>query len=102
MVKEGIIGINRICQLAGISKATFYSHQDPREKFADKYAHLKKKVEKIIRENSAYGIKRIKQAIFDKYQIIVGRDSLGKLLIVWGFPLKERLEKTKEALFRKY
>lgn len=95
------MGVNQICEVCGISKATFYNHQDPQEKFADKYAHLKKKVEKIIRENSAYGIKRIKQAIFNKYKIIIGRDSLGKLLIVWGLSLKRKIRKNKRSIIQK-
>lgn len=56
-VKKETFGVNRICQLTNISKATFYSHQDPREKFAEKYNYLKKKVEKIIQKNPAYGSK---------------------------------------------
>lgn len=87
--------------MTGISKATFYSHRDPREKFADKYAHLKKKVERIIRENSAYGIRRIKQAILDKYRIVVGRDSLGKLLRIWGLSLKRKIGKKKQSVIQK-
>lgn len=95
------MGVNQICEVCGISKATYYAHRDPQEKFADKYAHLKKKVERIIRKNSAYGIKRIKQAIFDKYKIIVGRDSLGKLLKIWGLSLKRKIQKKKQSVIQK-
>lgn len=101
MVKEGIIGVNRICQLVGISKATFYSHQDPYAKFSEKYEHLKKKVEKIIRGNPAYGIKRIKQTLFDKYKITAGRDSLGKLLKIWGLSLKRKIKKKQRSVIQK-
>lgn len=100
-VKNEIFGVNRICQLTGISKATFYAHQDPKEKFESKYAHLKKKVEKIIQKNSAYGIKRIKQALFDKYKITAGKDSLGKLLIVWGLSLKRKIKKKQRSIIQK-
>jgi len=101
MVKEGIIGVNRICQLTGISKATFYSHKDPQEQFESKYAHLKKKVEKIIQGNPAYGIKRIKQTLFDKYKITAGRDSLGKLLKIWGLSLKRKIKKKQRSVIQK-
>ena len=101
VVKKDLIGVNRICQLVGISKATFYSHECPSEQFEGKYAHLKKKVEKIIQKNPAYGIRRIKQALFDKYAIVAGRDSLGKLLIVWGLSLKRKIKKKQRSVIQK-
>jgi len=99
-VNNKIFGVNRICQLTGISKAIYYNHKDPQERFEDKYAHLKKKIEKIIQENSAYGIRRIKQALFDKYRIVAGRDSLGKLLKIWGLSLKRKIKKKKRNVIQ--
>jgi putative transposase len=58
-------------------------------------------VEKIIQKNSAYGIKRIKQAVFDKYKIIVGRDSLGKLLKIWGLSLKRKIKRKERSVIQK-
>lgn len=101
VVERDLIGVNRICQLVGISKATFYNHKCPSEQFEGKYAHLKKKVEKIIQKNPAYGIRRIKQALFDKYEIVAGRDSLGKLLIVWGLSLKRKIKKKQRSVIQK-
>lgn len=101
MVNDGVIGVNRICKLTGINKATFYNHKDPQERFKEKYAHLKKKIEKIIQKNSAYGIRRIKQALFDEYEIVMGRDVLGKLLIVWGLSLKRKVKKKKRSIIQK-
>lgn len=98
--KKGNFSINRICQLSGISKATYYNHKNPQERFEDKYAHLKKKIEKIIQDNSAYGIRRIKQALFDKYRIVAGRDSLGKLLKIWGLSLKRKIKKKKRSIIQ--
>lgn len=100
-VKRGTFGVNRICQLIGISKATFYTHEHPQAQFESKYAHLKKKVEKIIQKNSAYGIRRIKQALFDKYRITAGRDSLGKLLKIWGLSLKRKVKKKQRSVIQK-
>lgn len=100
-MKKESFGVNRICQLVGISKATFYSHQDPKKKFEEKYNHLKKKVEKIIQKNSAYGIKRIKQALLDKYKIVAGRDNLGKLLQIWGLSLKRKIKKKQRSVIQK-
>ena len=101
VVERDLVGVNRICQLVGISKATFYNHKCPSAQFEGKYAHLKKKVEKIIQKNPAYGIRRIKQALFDKYEIVAGRDSLGKLLIVWGLSLKRKIKKKQRSVIQK-
>lgn len=95
------MGVSRICQLTGISKATFYAHQDPQERFENKYAHLKTKIEKIIQKNPAYGIRRIKQALSDKYGILAGRDSLGKLLALWGLSFKRKIGKKKQSIIQK-
>ncbi len=100
-VRKKTFGVNRICQLTGISKATFYGHIDPREKFEEKYQHLKKKIEKIIQKNPAYGIKRIKRALLDKYKAVVGRDNLGKLLKIWGLSLKRKIKKKQRSVIQK-
>ena len=100
-VKEGNFSINRICQLTGISKATFYNHKNPQERFEEKYVHLKKKVEKTIKDNSAYGIRRIKQALKDKYKVIIGKETLGKLLKIWGLSLKRKIKKRKRSIIQK-
>lgn len=100
-VSQKNFSINRICQLTGISKATFYHHKNPQERFEEKYAPLKKKIEKIIKAHSAYGIKRIKQALSDQYGVTIGRDSLGKLLKVWGLSLKRKIRKKKRSMIQK-
>ena len=100
-VKLGIIGVNRICQLCGISKATYYSAQDPQDKFLTKYQQNKGYVEKIINQHGYYGIRRIKVALLQKYQIVIGRDTLAKLLNLWGLSLKRKMKKRKRSMIDK-
>ena len=76
MVAKGQFGVNRICQLTGISKATYYAAQNPVDRFKHKYLNIKSFIELIIQDNSSYGIKRIKAELKDRYQISIGRDSL--------------------------
>ena len=83
-----------------MSKNTYYSHQHPDERFLDKYEHLKTRVKKIIIDNSAYGVKRIKQALWDKYQIDIGRDALGRLLRLWSLGLKRKLRTSKKSVIK--
>jgi putative transposase len=58
-------------------------------------------VEKVINQNSKYGIRRIKADLEQKYQIIIGRDVLGKLLEIWGLSLKRKIKKSKPSMLKK-
>lgn len=95
------IGVNRICTLCGISKATYYNNKEPDELFKDRYNHLKDKIKKIIEKNSSYGIRRIKQALLDDFKETIGRDTLAKLLVLWGLSLKRNIKKRKRSMLQK-
>lgn len=97
----GLFSINRICKLCGVAKVTFQNYQHPNDRFESKYQHLKTKIERIIKEHSAYGIKRIKVALWDKYQIHIGRDALARLLRLWGLQLKRKIRKKKVSIIKK-
>ena len=96
-----LFSINRICRLCGISKSTYYDCQHPDERFEVRYERLRNKISKIIRENSAYGVERIKTALWDDYQIQIGRDALGRLLKLWGLQLKRKNKKSKPSVIQK-
>lgn len=81
-----------------ISKNTYYNCKDKKESFLTKYDYVKKQVEKVISENSKYGIRRIKADLEQKYKIIIGRDCLGKLLGLWGLSLKRKIKKSKPSI----
>lgn len=100
-VTNGTFSITRICKLCGLSKNTYYNHKHPDERFIDKFEHIKTRVKKIIAKNSAYGVKRIKQALLDKYEIKIGRDALGRLLKLWSLGLKRKLRKSKKSVIKK-
>lgn len=100
-VKKRIIGVNRICELCGISKATFYNAKDPEDRLLEKYVSFKKYVEKVIALHPCYGIRRIKEALFQEHTITIGRDVLGKLLILWGLSLKRKIRKREISLIQK-
>ena len=100
MVK-GQIGVNRICKLTGISKATYYYAQNPVERFEKKYFNIKGFIEKVIEANPAYGIRRIKAELEEVYQIQVGRDTLGKLLKLWGFGMKRKVKVKQPNMIQK-
>lgn len=99
-VELGLFSISRICLLCGISKNTYYDHVHPDERFTDKFKHLKTKVKKIIKDNSAYGVDRIKRALLDKYQLEIGRDALGRLLRLWSLGLPRNLRTSNKSVIK--
>ena len=100
-VELGLFSITRICKLTGISKNTYYNHKHPDERFSEKYEDIKNKVKKIISKNSAYGVKRIKQALFDEYGLKIGRDALGRLLRLWSLDLARNIKTSKKSVPKK-
>lgn len=96
-----MFSINNICKLCGISKNTYYANKHPDERFSEKYKKLKIKVEKIIEKNCHYGVKRIKAALLEDYQVEVGRDALGRLLKLWHLSLRRNAKKGKKSIIKK-
>ena len=101
MVAKGQFGVNRICQLTGLSKATYYAARNPAETFESKYQHFKNKVEMVIEAHPAYGIKRIKAELKDQYGLLIGKHTLAKLLKLWGLDLKRKIKTRKANMIQK-
>lgn len=74
-----------------MSKATYYAAKNPVDKFEEKYLNIKSYVKDAIDHHSEYGIKRLKAELKDTYHLKVGRDTLGKLLKLWGLSLKRKV-----------
>ncbi len=89
-----------MCELAGISKATYYRAHDPQEAFLKKYQHLQAAIKQIIKKNSHYGIRRIKAELYQTHKICVGRDALGKLLKLWRLSLPRKIKKNKRSVLQ--
>jgi len=100
-VVKGQFGVNRICKLTGISKATYYAAQNPVTRFEQKHLNIKSFISKIIAHNSSYGIKRIKAELEEEHDISIGRDTLAKLLKLWGLDLKRKVRKAKPNIIAK-
>jgi len=100
-VAKGQFGVNRICQLTGISKATYYASKNPADRFKQKYLNIKSFVQAIIEKDSSYGIRRIKAELEDTYQIKIGRDTLARLLKLWGLEMKRTIKKKKPNMIQK-
>ncbi len=101
MVSEGRVGVNQICKLLGISKKSYYWSQEPDESLNARYNSLKPLISKIIIDNPAYGYRRIKKALDEKYNVLVNHKLLLKLLRIWGLLLKRKIRKPKQNWIHK-
>jgi len=100
-VRDKEIGVNKACQLLKISKKTYYQCEEPNQRLSRKYLSIKKTVEKVIEKNPKYGVLRIKAELKRKYSILIGRDTLAKLLNIWGLELKRKIKRSKPSFIRK-
>jgi len=84
-----------------LSKNTYYTSKDSRESFEEKYDWVRKHVEKVIEKHSHYGIRRIKEALLKEEEVTIGRDVLGKLLVLWGLNLRRKIRKSKPSMIER-
>lgn len=58
-------------------------------------------IEKAIKGHPAYGIRRLQAELEEEYQVSIGRDTLGKLLKLWGLSLARNIKKKKISPIQK-
>jgi transposase InsO family protein len=97
VVSSGRAGVNQICRLLGISKKTYYYSRDPEQTIEDRYKRLKAKIERIIKDNPAYGYRRIKKALIEDWNEVVNHKVLLKILKLWGLQLKRRIRHPRKS-----
>lgn len=101
MVQRNQFGVNRICRLVGISKTTYYNAKDPIDRFESKHLNIRSFVAKVIKGNPSYGIRRIKAELEETHGIKAGRDTLGKLLKIWGLNMKRKINNKQPNMIQK-
>lgn len=86
----GTYGLNRCLSVLGVAKSTYY-YQLKKDDPLSKYEHLKATITKIIKDNPAYGYRRIKHELLD-LGIVINHKPLRKLLKVWGLTLHRKIK----------
>lgn len=76
----------------GLPKSTWYYHQNEKVSYEEKYAHLRPLVERIIRENPAYGIPRITRELHETYGEHVNHKVIQRLLKIWELSLLRNVQ----------
>ncbi|MBM3210929.1 transposase [Candidatus Poribacteria bacterium] len=59
-----------------LAKSTYYAYQDKQETFESKYLRIKNKIRKIIKDNPAYGYRRILDELKDNHKILLNHKTL--------------------------
>lgn len=99
-MKLGTVGVNRLCSLLGLAKGTYYTAKHPHDRLKDKYTDLRLHLDNIIQTHSAYGIRRLRTELANR-GIVIGRDTFGILLKLWGLSLKRKVKpRTKNVIER--
>jgi putative transposase len=83
-------GLNRCLGVLGVAKSTYY-YQLKRDDPLSKYEHLKATITKIIKDNPAYGYRRIKHELLS-LGIVLNHKPLQKLLKAWGLTLHRKVK----------
>lgn len=91
---KGEFGLNLALRVVGLSKSTWY-YQQKVTPWEERYENLKKDLEKAIKENPAYGYRKLKVELREAFGRIVNHKVLKKLLRVWEFALPRAIKKPK-------
>jgi len=76
-----------------LARSTWYYHRNQKTDYAKKYEWLRPLVEEIIRENSGYGVPRIKRTLEECYGHTVNHKVLRRLLRMWDLSLRRNTRK---------
>ena len=76
-----------------LARSTWYYHRNQKGDYEEKYEWLRPLLEEIIRENSGYGVPRIKRTLEESYGHTVNHKVLRRLLRMWDLSLRRNTQK---------
>lgn len=79
-----------------VPRSTYYASQK-KISLAEKYAHIRKDLEEVIRNNVSYGYRRIHDALKNEYHQLINHKPLQKLLRDWNLALKRNIKKRRPS-----
>jgi transposase InsO family protein len=79
-----------------LSRSTYYASRK-KIPLADKYSYLRKDLERVIKDNPAYGYRRIKGALRNEYKQNINHKPLQKLLHEWDLALKRNIRQKRPS-----
>lgn len=87
-------GLNRMLSVLDLPSSTWYYREKEKEKFEDKYNHLKPVIEEVIRAHPEYGRPRITRQLQEVHGIDVNHKVVGRLLRKWDLALLRAARET--------
>lgn len=91
-------GLNHVLEAMHLSKSTWYYAQD-RQRYEDKYAHVKKQLITIAKAHPEYGIGRTTAELHDR-GIHINHKVIEKLHRCWGLAILKRVQRPKPSAIR--
>ena len=97
LIKEftGQCSLSKRLSVLGVAKSTYY-HQLKKDCPLAKYEYLRDVIDKVIRDNPAYGYRRIKVEL-ESRGYLVNHKLLRKLLRAWGLDLNRKRQTKKTS-----
>jgi len=93
-------GLNVTLDAIGLPKSTWYYWKDQKVNYEEKYGHLREPLIEILRENPAYGYRRIEPDL-KELGYPVGQTVLRRILGMWDLSLQRWAGKPKPSVPRR-
>ena len=93
-------GLNVTLDAIGLPKSTWYYWKDHKVDYEEKYGHLREPLIEILRENPAYGYRRIEPDL-KELGYPVGQTVLRRILGMWDLSLQRWAGKPKPSVPRR-
>ena len=84
------------CLILNLPRSTYYASQN-KISLTEKYEYIKHDLEEVIKDNSCYGYRRIKDALKNEYGQLINHKPLIKLLRDWNLALKRNIKKKRPS-----
>ena len=92
-------GLNVTLDAIGLPKSTWYYWKDQKVDYETRYAHLREPLIEVLRENPAYGYRKIMPDL-DELGYLVGEWTLRRVLKMWDLSLRRWAGKPKPSVPR--
>jgi putative transposase len=93
-------GLNVTLDAIGLPKSTWYYWKDQKVDYETKYAHLREPLIEVLRENPAYGYRKIRPDL-DELGYPVGEWTVRRILKMWDLSLQRWAGKPKPSVPRR-
>ena len=88
--------MNQTLRVAGVSKSTWYYYQKEKVDYEEKYSHVRIPILNAIKENPAYGWRKLQDELEEDYGIALNHKPLKNLLNLWDLALPRTVKRPRK------